>query len=997
MTVTGAPIDRGLLEVRLRMHRRVLPGLPVGAALVGIVMSTLLWTQGRQSLLLGWLGCLAGALALRAAVGWAHTRAQVHQRSEAGTSPPPPLPDGATWLLRYRLTYGIHGLAWALAAAVLPAGSSHQEFDMIVFAFTAMAGGALFLTSFDLVAALLFAVPALAPLALPLWSADPYDAWVPGSMMLLVLSLAGVAGLRAQRALRASVSDKLEQDERAAEARRHADTAEHARHALAEQHGLMEQLLRGTPQGFWFIDNAGIGTDANPAMCLLLGRPREQIVGHSVFEFFTGPDLRTLQHEIEARSLGETGSYEIGITRPDGTRLHCVNHATPILDTRGNRVGSVGIWTDLTVRRQAEMALRTYELVANSITDMVSVVGEDRVYRMVNDAWCRATGLPREAAIGRMTSDVLPGGNDTRQRALQECIELRQPRTTRATSQLAALAGRTLETTFYPYAEDTAGVRCVVMVTRDITEQVRALHLAQLAEAEQRALLDAFPGHIGRLDANLVYTYANRGLAAMMGLRPDEMVGRSAHELLGEARAAELRRLVDRALAGELVTYEHRHPGGGQHAYEAQITLAPGIDPRSGARAVYGFALDITALKRAEAALIAARDEAERANRAKSQFLSHMSHELRTPLNAILGFGQLLAADARPPLVGAQRDWAREILRGGQHLLELINEILDLGRIEAGRLELDCIPVNVGELVDECLDLVRPLASCDAVRLLPARHAAPGAHVTADRTRLKQVLLTLLGNAIKYNRPGGEVEVRADLEAETVRLAVRDTGQGLTPGELKRLFEPFERLSATASAVEGTGIGLALSRRLVLAMGGTIGVSSEPGVGSTFWVRLARAATAPGSPADTGKAAMAKPGNDARTRPRTVLQIEDNEVNRILMEAMLARLPQVRLLSAALPSEGLRLASQEDPELILLDIQLPEMDGFEVLRHLRASPATRATPVIAVSANTRPSDIDAALAAGFDAYLTKPIDLGRLLGLVQQWLNGTQQARQAAD
>jgi PAS domain S-box-containing protein len=750
---------------------------------------------------------------------------------------------------------------------------------------------------------------------------------------------------------------------------------------------VIEQLLRGTPQGFWFLDNEAIGTDANPAMCELLGRPRDQIVGRSVFEFFTGPDLATLRREIEARRHGQAGSYELGITRPDGTRLHCVNHATPIYDGGGERIGSVGIWTDLSAHRRTELALRTYEVVANSITDLVAVVGEDRIYRMVNDAWCRAMGLPREAVLGRETRAVLPdGGCLLRQRALQECIDLRQPRTVRAPSQAPALAGRSLETTYYPYAADAAGVRCVVMVTRDITTEERALRLAQLSEADLRALLDAFPGHIGRLDANLVYTYANPGLAAMMGLTPETMVGRSARELLGEARAAELRGLADRALAGEVVTYEHRHPASRQQAYEAQITLAAGVDPRTGAPAVYGFAIDITARKRAEAALIAARDEAERANRAKSQFLSHMSHELRTPLNAILGFGQLLESDVRHPLPAHQQAWLQEILRGGRHLLELINEVLDLGRIEAGRLELESAPVAVDELVDECLDLMRPLAPTYGVRLPPAYGRRGGARVAADRTRLKQVLLNLLGNAIKYNRPGGEVSVSCEFEPDAVRLAVHDSGPGLTPAEQQRLFQPFERLSAATTAVEGTGIGLALSRRLVEAMGGTIGVASEAGTGATFWLRLPRAA-APGLPAGDESAAIAwRPPARAGAADCTVLHIEDNPVNLLLMEGMLALLPQVRLISASLPSEGLRLAQAERPALVLLDIQLPEYDGFEVLRRLRLSEATRDTPVVAVSANAQASEIDAALAAGFSAYLTKPLTLERVLSTVSALL-----------
>ena len=439
---------------------------------------------------------------------------------------------------------------------------------------------------------------------------------------------------------------------------------------------------------------------------------------------------------------------------------------------------------------------------------------------------------------------------------------------------------------------------------------------------------------------------------------------------------------------------------------------------------VYGW--DITERKASEVALRAAKEEAERANRAKSEFLSRMSHELRTPLNAVLGFAQLLEHDIEHPLVAAQRDRVQELMRGGRHLLSLINDVLDLSRIEAGALPLQLSAVDLPALAQDCLRLVQPMAGDRGITLeLQAAPEAASTHpslaarlVQADATRLKQVLLNLLSNAIKYNRKGGSVRLswHDETATDTLRIDVVDTGPGISSAQQERLFQAFERLNAAHSTVEGAGIGLALSRWLVNLMRGEIGVHSAPGEGSRFWVRLARwrasdngtagslameapePITAPVDGRATGPVTELanEPVNEPVNEPghtaardlgqRSVLYIEDNPVNQLLMEGMLAQRPGLRLLLASLPEEGLSMAAQSQPDLVLLDIQLPGIDGFEVLRRLRAQPATQVVPVVAVSANAMQADLDAAQAAGFDDYITKPLDLQRLLLVVDRLL-----------
>jgi signal transduction histidine kinase len=409
---------------------------------------------------------------------------------------------------------------------------------------------------------------------------------------------------------------------------------------------------------------------------------------------------------------------------------------------------------------------------------------------------------------------------------------------------------------------------------------------------------------------------------------------------------------------------------------------------------------DVTASVAAEAALIGARDEAERAreeaeaaNRAKSDFLSRMSHELRTPLNAILGFAQLLQADAADPPSPGQRQRLDALMRGGHHLLALINDVLDVARIEAGNLQLTLQPVDLARLVPDALAMVQPMAQARGVVLaapagLPANAGAPdaaapaGPWVQADATRLRQVLLNLLSNAIKFNRDGGAVGVRVLADEDGVLLEVSDQGAGIPPDHVPRLFQAFERLDMEG-AVEGTGIGLALSRSLVALMHGTIGVRSTLGEGSVFWMRLP-ACHAPG-----GTLAAAPPPGPlpaAPSRQHDVLYIEDNEVNQVLMQGMLAHRPAIHLRLAGMPEDGLAMATAQPPDLVLLDIQLPVMDGFEVLRLLRQQPALRHTPVVAVSANAMPDDLAEARAAGFADYLTKPLDLARLLAVVDRML-----------
>jgi len=394
---------------------------------------------------------------------------------------------------------------------------------------------------------------------------------------------------------------------------------------------------------------------------------------------------------------------------------------------------------------------------------------------------------------------------------------------------------------------------------------------------------------------------------------------------------------------------------------------------------------DLTDRNKVETILTDARALAEKANLAKSDFLSSMSHELRSPLNAILGFAQLMESDSPAP-TPAQGESIIQILNAGWYLLELINEILDLATIESGKLSMSVEPVSLNELLLECHSMIEPLAQRRGIRMSFPHSDAPYC-VNADRTRIKQVLINLLSNAIKYNRVSGAVSVDCTANSATglIRITVTDTGAGLPPEKVAQLFQPFNRLGQEVNGQEGTGIGLVVSKRLVELMDGVIGVESSMGVGSRFWIELPStaplalpAAIDPVAPDDT--AAVTEEGT------HTLLYVEDNPANLQLVERLIARRKDIRLLSAMDGNIGVELARACLPDVILMDINLPGISGLEALKILRADTTTATIPIIALSANAMPRDIQRGLDAGFFRYLTKPIKVSDLMETLNEAL-----------
>ena len=507
----------------------------------------------------------------------------------------------------------------------------------------------------------------------------------------------------------------------------------------------------------------------------------------------------------------------------------------------------------------------------------------------------------------------------------------------------------------------------------------------ELAESQRRlqAILDYSPAAISLKDTSGRYILANREFESLAGVTAAALGGKQDTDIFAPRLAA-----VYRGHDAEVLYRQHGLEfeetflrAGGAATYHA--IKFPLLDADSRPYAVCSIAIDVTERKKTDDALRIARLEAERANRAKSAFLSNMSHDLRTPLNAILGFAQLLELDDMPD---DRKESVAQILRGGEHLLTLINEVLDIARIEAGHLSLSMEPVQALEIVDLAVELIRPLAAHRGIALNIDR-ATSEFVVLADRQRLSQILLNLLSNAVKYNRDRGTVTIGFQpVDGGRLRLTVTDTGAGIAEPKLRLLFQPFERLGAEQTAIEGTGLGLALSRGLAEAMGGALNVESVVDRGCTFWIELPLTE----APQELTDATVATLTEDVTRRSDTrgvVLYIEDNRSNVRLMERLLERRPGVRLLHASDGERGLAAAQIGRPDLILLDLHLPDLPGEEVLHRLWQDPLLRTIPVAILSADATAEQSRRLKLSGAIAYLTKPLEIRAVLQLIDDRLN----------
>ncbi len=776
---------------------------------------------------------------------------------------------------------------------------------------------------------------------------------------------------------------------------------ERAQSALHESELQFRHLMEVLPAAAYTCDAEGLITYFNRQAQELWGRaPRlsdtvDRFCGSFRLFAVDGTPLRHDQSWM-AMALQTDSVYhgcEIVIERPDGTRVTALAHTTPILDEAGQVRGAVNILLDISERKIAEEALRDSEarfrqLVAQA-ADAFFIVDSESRFVEANQQACEGLGYSRQELLGMRVSDI---------------ETLSTPQTFEAAWREALSSGgvtregmhRRKDGTLFPVEVrigvlEVGGDHLMLTLARDITKRKRAEESLRQSEARKTAILETALDCIISMDHEGKVTEWNPAAEKTFGYERADAVGRQLGELIVPQALRERHyQGIAHYLAtgtGPVLGRRIEIPALRADGVEILVELSITAIPTNGPPLFTAYLRDITQRRITEDALKAAKAEAERANLAKSEFLSRMSHELRTPLNAILGFGQLLEMD---DLNAEQHQGVEQILRGGRHLLDLINEVLDIARIESEQPLLEIETVPVAEALSGALEMVRPLAERRRITLSGDWSAAQGFCVLADRKRLNQVLLNLLSNAVKYNREGGTATLAATPVANgRFRIAISDSGQGIAPEKIERLWTPFDRLGAERTDIEGTGLGLALTQRLIDAMGGSISVQSTLNVGSTFSFELplgARSSASGGAaPAEPLSRKLSPPAQPAQTHA-LVLYIEDNLPNFSLVQNILRHRPKIKLLAATQGRMGVELAVKHRPDLILLDVNLPDIGGEEVLRLLREEPSTRAIPVVAVSADATPQQIERMQFGGALQYLTKPLDVKRFLAMLDDSL-----------
>ena len=710
-------------------------------------------------------------------------------------------------------------------------------------------------------------------------------------------------------------------------------------------------------------------------------------------------------------SRGIEDIYELTYIRKDGSRFPAVVSVTALRDDEAAIIGYLLIGTDNTARKLAEEALLKAGALQKAIFDSAnfSSIATDAkgVIQIFNVGAERMLGYTALEVMNTITPADISDPQEVIARAKSLSAEL-DTAITPGFEALVFKASRGIEDIYeltyirkdgsrFPAVvsvtalrDDEAAIIGYLLIGTDNTarkqiEEERKKLDQRLRDQQfyTRSLIEANIDAIMTTDPVGIITDVNKQMESLTDCTRDELIGAPFKKYFTDPERAEA--AINLALNDKKVTnYEltARTRGGLETVVSYNATTF--YDRDRNLQGVFAAARDVTERKRLDGVLEdknveleAARALAEKANLAKSDFLSSMSHELRSPLNAILGFAQLMESESPAPS-SSQQESIGQILRAGWHLLKLINEILDLTKIESRQIPLSKEPVLLGEILMECQGMFEPQAQQRGIVMRFPKHDA-ALYVLADHTRLKQVFINLLTNAIKYNTLQGTVEVNCTQEAHRrIRVSIRDTGIGLRPDQQAQLFQAFNRLGQEAGGVEGTGIGLVVAKQLVELMGGTIGVQSTVGVGSVFWFEL-DAVDAPVLAMDRNHVALSLPLVSRPTTERTLLYVEDNPANMKLVQKIIERHPELRLLMASNGLAGIELARSALPDVILLDINLPGINGFETLKLLREDALTAHIPALAISANAMASDVKKGQEAGFMRYLTKPIKVDEFM------------------
>ena len=635
--------------------------------------------------------------------------------------------------------------------------------------------------------------------------------------------------------------------------------------------------------------------------------------------------------------------------------------------------------------------------------DAYLVVATDLTIVAVSDAYLRATMTERAGILGRRVVDALPdhpgdvGAVERVRDSFERVVRERRPDALPPFrgSMRGARDQRWWTTLSTPILGADGAVAHVLVRFEDVTErrdrarQLLDTDAARVSMGRLESAIDSIEDAIALFDGEDRLVLCNSAFRRLLHAESSGVLdGKTYEEILD-------RWIEDIDFSDEAARIQFREQRltlRREKTAGFEVTLRDGrrlrvIDRPTPEGGLVKTIWDLTDEKRRAEELRDAQRAAEAASAAKSDFLSSMSHELRTPLNAVLGFAQLLQRDKKEPLSVRHRDRVAQIRAGGEHLLRLIDDILDLSRIEAGQMSMSVEPVEVGQVLDEVLRTLEPMAARDGI-VLEHGPLPPASTISADRTRFAQILMNLGSNAIKYNRPSGRVRFEVDTpRAGHLRISVADTGIGVPLDKQDKLFQPFQRAGQETGPIEGTGIGLMITRRLAEMMQGSVGFESTPGAGSKFWVDLPLHETQSAQPGVVAaERAIASAGAGAR---QLVLYVEDNPGNVSFMLDLVGMLDDIELVSVPSAELGVDLARVRHPKVVIMDINLPGMDGFEALRVLRADQETKDIPVIALTAAASERDRERGAQAGFDRYLTKPLKVDELISILEELLHPT--------